>query len=371
MRIVIASDSFKGSMSSARVAEIVAAAARQAWPDCDAVCVPMADGGEGTVDAVVAACGGELRVTRVTGPLGVPVDAAWGMLPSGEAVVEMACASGLTLLAPEERNPLLTSTFGTGKLVRAALDAPARGITLAIGGSATNDGGVGCLRALGARALDASGRELDGIGADLERIAELDLAQLDPRLGRVPLTVMCDVDNPLTGPRGATYTFGPQKGATPEALERLEAGMRSYARALAAAAVSGFDAAAPGMGAAGGLGAAMAAIGAALVPGVERVLDLVGFDALLKGADLCITGEGHADAQSAHGKAVSGVARRCRRAGVPCVAFVGGADEGARELLACGVTEIVPITPEGTPLEEALAHSEANLARAAASCFSR
>lgn len=368
MRIVIASDSFKGSMSSARVAELVAAAARRRWLGCDVVCVPMADGGEGTVAAVVAASGGELRTTRVRGPLGVAVDAVWGLLPDGEAIVEMAAASGLPLLAPSERNPLLTSTFGTGMLVHAALDVGACGITLAIGGSATNDGGLGCLRALGVRALDADGLEIDGVGANLGRVATLDFSGLDPRLAQVPLTVMCDVDNPLTGPQGATYTYGPQKGATPEMLERLEAGMRSYARVLEEA-VPGLDADAPGMGAAGGLGAAMAALGATLVPGVERVLDLVGFDELLEGAGLCVTGEGHADAQSAHGKVVSGVARRCQRAGVPCVAFVGGMDEGARELFSCGVASLVNVTPANTPLEEALAHAEANLSHAAARYF--
>ena len=368
MRIVIASDSFKGSMSSARVAEIVAAEAQRAWPGCECACVPMADGGEGTVAAVVAAVGGELRVTCVAGPLGVPVDAVWGLLPSGEAIIEMAAASGLPLLAPDERNPLLTSTFGTGELVRAALGAGARGITLAIGGSATNDGGMGCLMALGARVLDADGHGLAGIGADLGRVATLDFSELDPRFARVPLTVMCDVDNPLTGPDGATYTYGPQKGATPEVLEQLEVGMRSYAKVLERA-VSGLDTAAPGMGAAGGLGAAMAALGATLVSGVERVLDLVGFDGLLDGADLCVTGEGHADAQSAHGKVISGVARRCQRAGVPCLAFVGGADEDADALLDCGVTELVPITPAGASLKDALALAETNLSHAAANHF--
>ena len=368
MRIVIASDSFKGSMTSARVAELVAAAAEQRWPDCGCVCVPMADGGEGTVAAVVAACGGELRVTRVMGPLGAPVEATWGVLPNGEAIIEMAAASGLPLLATCELNPLLTGTLGTGELLRAALDVGACGITLAIGGSATNDGGMGCLRALGVRILDADGSELEGTGADLARVASLDFSLLDSRLADVPLTVMCDVDNPLCGPDGATYTFGPQKGATPEMLEQLEAGMRNYAYVLSAA-VLGLNADAPGMGAAGGLGAAMAALGAELVPGVERVLDLVGFDALLEGAAFCVTGEGHADAQSVHGKVVSGVAKRCLSADVPCIAFVGGMDEGASALLDCGVTSLIPITPADTPLNEALAHAEENLARAAALTF--
>lgn len=368
MRVVIASDSFKGSLSSIRVAELVAVEARRRWSDCDVVCVPMADGGEGTVSAVVAASGGELRVAYVRGPLGSAVDAEWGLLPDGEAIIEMAAASGLPLLAAEERNPLRTSTFGTGELVCAALDAGARGITLAIGGSATNDGGMGCLRALGVRVLDADGCGLEGVGADLERVASLDFAQLDARLATIPLTVMCDVDNPLTGAYGATYTFGPQKGATPEMLERLEVGMRNYALVLASA-VDGLDVAAPGMGAAGGLGAAMAALGAELVPGIERVLDLVGFDRLLEGVDFCVTGEGHADAQSVHGKVVSGVAKRCQRAGVPCIAFVGGMDDGARELFKCGVTSLVPITPAGTSLEDAFAHAEGNLSRAAALTF--
>lgn len=366
-RFLFACDSFKGTLSSARTAELLAEAAERHFPGCGWAAVPMADGGEGTVDAVVAATGGEVVTARVAGPLGDPVQAAYGMLPDG-AVIEMAAASGLPLVAGRE-DVLAASTLGTGQLVSDALDRGARGVALAIGGSATNDGGSGFLVALGARLRDARGEGLAPCAANLGRVAAVDLSGLDPRLAAAGLTVMCDVDNPLLGEQGATRVFGPQKGANPEVVERVEAGMAVYARALSEAC--GRDVApVPGAGAAGGLGAACLAVGATLRPGIDTVLDLVGFDGLLRGADLVVTGEGRLDAQTAHGKVVSGVAAASRRAGVPCVAVAGSVDEGYRPGDIPGLVAAVSCVTRLEPLERVLAQADGNFASAAERLFS-
>lgn len=367
---LFASDSFKGTISSARAAELLADAAREAFPEAKTRGVAIADGGEGTVDALVAATGGSVRSVRVRGPRGDAVEAAYGLLPGGRAIIEMAAAAGLPLLEPAERDPRATSTFGVGELIADALDQGVRNISFAVGGSATNDGGMGCMRALGARFLDANGRELGGVGADLAHVCAIDLAGFDPRVAETEFFVMCDVDNPLLGERGATRVFGPQKGASPSVVDELEQGMCTYARVLERT-FSGFDANAAGMGAAGGLGAAASAfLHASVLPGIEQVLDLVGFDELLAGCDLCVTGEGHADAQSAHGKVISGVAARCRAANVPCVAVVGGMNADACELLECGVDVLVPTVIDVCTLEDALAHAERNYSLAAQRLFS-
>lgn len=370
MRLVFACDSFKGTIPSSRAAELLEREALAAFPGASCRGLSVADGGEGTVDAVVAAAGGELVRATVGDPLGRPVEASYGMLPGGRAVIEMAAASGLPLLAPEERDPLATSTYGTGQLVSDALDRGATDVSLAIGGSATNDGGMGLARALGARFLGPDGEELDGTGASLELVRSVDLSGLDPRIAGATFHVMCDVDNPLLGERGATRVFGPQKGASPDVVERLERGMAGYASVLER--TFGTPVAdAPGMGAAGGLGAAARLfLGAEVVPGVDWVLSLVGLDEALEGASLCVTGEGHADAQSAHGKVVSGVAARCRAAGVPCVAIVGGMDADATELEACGVSALVPAVTDVCGLDEALARAEENFSLAARRVFS-
>ena len=368
-RFLFACDSFKGTLSSAQSARLLAEELRDAFPGAESASIEVADGGEGTVSAVVAATGGELVSSAVSDPLGRPVEAGYGLLPGGRAIIEMAAASGLPLLAPEERNPLLTSTYGTGELILDALGRGARDISLAIGGSATNDCGMGALRALGVRFLDSEGSELAGTGADLIRVERIDLSAMDPRVEQARFHVMCDVDNPLVGPRGATYTFGPQKGADPAMADELEAGMVRLAGILEAEfGVSVADE--PGMGAAGGLGAAARLfLNAEVVAGVEWVLDLVGFDEALSGADVCITGEGHADGQSVHGKVVSGVAARCRAAGVPCVAIVGGMNADACELLGCGVDALVPTVIDAGPIEEVLAHAERNFRLAAQRVF--
>ncbi len=366
---LFASDSFKGTISSARAAELLGDAAREFFPEAKTVGLEVADGGEGTVDAMVASAGGSLCSVRVHDPLGRQINARYGLLGDGRAVIEMAAASGLPLLAAGERDPRVTSTFGTGELIQDALDRGVRDVSLAIGGSATNDGGMGCMRALGARFLDCDGDELRGVGEDLLRVARIDLSSMDARIAQTSFHVMCDVDNPLLGERGSAFVFAPQKGASPEVVEELERGMQSYARVLERT-FAGFDAMASGMGAAGGLGAAAYAfLGARLLPGIEQVLDLLNFDDLLKGCDLCVTGEGHADAQSAHGKVISGVAARCRAAGVPCVALVGGMNADACELEACGVDVLMPTVLDAGPLERVLEHAERNYSLAARRLF--
>lgn len=369
-RFLFASDSFKGTISSARAAELLEGAALRAFPDATTRGIEVADGGEGTVAAVVATTGATMRTRMVRGPREGQVGATYGVLEGGRAVIETAAASGLPLLASAERDPRRTSTYGTGELILDALDEGVREVSLAIGGSATNDGGMGCMRALGVRFFNDAGTELAGTGADLARVARIDASGMDPRVAQTTFRVMCDVDNPLLGERGATRVFGPQKGATPEIVEELEEGMANYARVLESV-VDGFDAMAAGMGAAGGLGAAARAfLGAEMLPGIEEVLNLVGFDALLADCDLCITGEGHADAQSAHGKVVSGVAARCRKAGVPCVAVVGGMDADALELEACGVDVLVPTVIDIASQSDVLAHAERNYTLAADRLFS-
>lgn len=350
MEFVFASDSFKGTLSSAEIGAMLCESARAAFPDCDCRSVTMADGGEGSVAAVLSAAGGRTVPVRAHDPLGGAVDAFYGVTDDGCAVIETAAASGLTLIDEARRDILAASSYGTGELIAHALDAGYADITLALGGSATNDGGAGAMAALGARFLDADGRTLAPNGASLRRIASIDLSHMHPRLAHARFTAMCDVNSPLTGPLGATMTYGPQKGAsTPALLGELEAGMENYARALRRA-FPGSDVEFPGAGAAGGLGAACALfLGAALKPGAEAVLDLTDFDTLLRGAHLAVTGEGRADAQSVRGKAVAAVAARCKKAGVPLIALVGSAGPGADALLGCGVTGLLEVSPDGCP----------------------
>ncbi len=369
MKFVFASDTLKGTISSTRAASILEEEAMRVFPRVECARLAVADGGEGTVDAVVASLGGTRIEASVADPLGRPVEASYGMLPGNRAVIEMAAASGLPLLMHAERNPALTSTYGTGQLVFHALHNGATEVTLAIGGSATNDGGMGAMRALGVRFLDSTGGELEGTGADLGRVGRIDLSGLDPLATRASFRLLCDVDNPLLGPRGATRVFAPQKGATPQQVEGLERGMESYARVLER--TFGRVADQPGDGAAGGLGVAVRLfLGATSVRGIDWVLDVVGLDQALLGADLCVTGEGHADAQSTHGKVVSGVASHCKGAGVPCVAVVGGMDSGALGLVDLGVDVLVPTVIDCGDVVEALAHAERNYRLAAARVFS-
>jgi glycerate kinase len=366
MRIVIAPDSFKGSLSAQAAAAAMARGVRAVFPEAELRLVPIADGGEGTVDALVSATGGTIRETQVTGPLGEPVAARWGVLGDGTtAVIEMAAASGLSLVPAERRNPRVTSTRGTGELIRAALDAGLHRLIIGIGGSATNDGGAGMARALGIRFLDAVRRELPEGGAALARLERIDLVGTDPRLAGLEILVACDVDNPLTGPRGASAIYGPQKGATPEMVVELDHALARYARVTAAA--TGRDVSSiHGAGAAGGLGAGLLLFTRArLRPGVEIVLETTGFDALVQGAALVITGEGRTDSQTAMGKAPVGVAAVAQRHRVPVICLSGGLGGGAEEVLARGVDALAGMVPEPMPLEDAMRRAAALLEAAA------
>jgi len=356
MRVVLAPDSFKGSASALAVAQAMERVVRAVFADAEVHQVPIADGGEGTVEALVTATRGRLERRTVRGPLGEPVEARWGVLGGGQtAVIEMAAASGLPLVPPGRRDPRVTTTYGTGELVRAALDAGLGKLVIGIGGSATNDGGAGLARALGVRFLDAEGRDLPEGGAALARLARIDLSGLDPRLGAAEVLVACDVDNPLTGPRGASAVFGPQKGATPEMVRELDAALGHYA-ALARSATGRDVAEVAGAGAAGGLGAGLLFFTPArLRPGVGIVLEATGFDDLVRGADLVITGEGSTDSQTAMGKAPVGVAAAARRHGVAVVCLAGGLGEGADEVLSLGIDALQSAVPRAMALEEAMA----------------
>jgi glycerate kinase len=332
-RVAIAPNAFKGTLTALQAARCIDTGLRAALPGLDTVLIPVADGGDGTAAAVAQATGGRLLTSRVSDPLGRPVTAAWALTGQGHtAVIEMAAASGLVLLRPHERDPLRTSTAGTGALIRAALDRGARHLLIGIGGSATSDGGAGMARALGARFLDRRGRELPPGGGALARLASIDLRRLDPRLREVRVDVACDVDNPLTGPRGAARVYAPQKGASPAAVRRLDAGLRRLAAVVRRDL--GVDVERlPGAGAAGGLGAGLVAFaGGRLRPGADLVLDAVGLRHKLAGCDLVITGEGRLDAQTAHGKAPAAVARVAASLGIPAVAICGAlsADVAAR-----------------------------------------
>ncbi|MDY2777259.1 MAG: glycerate kinase [Collinsella sp.] len=368
-RFLFASDSFKGSLASTRIAEILEQEARKAFPNASCSSLPIADGGEGTVDAVLCACGGERVHARVEGPLGDMIDAYYGILPDGRCVIELAAASGITLVDRGSLDPLKTSSRGFGQLIRHALEHGARDIILALGGSATNDGGMGAMRALGVRFLNGRGEELSGRGEDLSALADIDCRGLIPKAHEAVFTVMCDVTNPLIGRKGATAVFGPQKGGTRESLAELERGMVNYSclleRKLGVSVAS-----MPGAGAAGGMGAAAAAfLSARLVSGIECLMDLAHFDELLEGADCCFSGEGRVDSQSLDGKVLSGVARRCAEAGKPLYVIAGSVGNGAETLLERGATRIIPCVESDTPLEEALAHAEENYRRAASKVF--
>jgi glycerate kinase len=367
MKVVIAPDSFKESLSAAEVAAAIAAGLREVWPQAELVCRPMADGGEGTLTALIAATGGEYRETLVRDPLGEPVAAQWGWIAgSRSAVIEMAAASGLHLVPPARRDVLRACTYGTGELIRAALDAGATRIVLGFGGSATNDGGSGMLRALGARFEDAAGQPLAPGGAALAQLARIDLSGLDPRLAQVDFEVACDVDNPLCGPRGASQVFGPQKGATPEQVRQLDAALARFAD-VCAQALGRDDRDLPGSGAAGGIGfAARSFLGASFRPGIELVAEVSGLEQALVGADLVITGEGRLDLQTLHGKTPMGVAAIARRHGVPVVALAGTLGAGYQQLYGHGIDAAFSLAPGPISLAEALAEAPRLLRQRAA-----
>ena len=365
MRVLIAPDKFEGSLTADQAARAIDAGLRRARPDAETVRLPVGDGGAGTLDAIIAA--GFKRVpARVTGPTGGPVDAAFAVAADGDrAFVEMAEASGLRRLPGGRRAPLQATTYGTGELLRAAIDNGARQLVLGIGGSDTTDGGTGMASALGARFLDQHGEPLPPGGSALLRLAHIDVGGLDPRLGNLDVTVASDVDNPLVGPEGAAAVYGPQKGATPDDVLLLDSALRRYAQVLKGDL--GLDlAGTPGAGAAGGLGAgAIAFLGGRLEPGIDLILDLIGFHGAAESADLVITGEGKLDYQSLRGKAPHGVARAATAHGVPVVALCGVVEVAERELRAANIEEAHALTEiepdvqrciaEAAPLLEQLA----------------
>jgi len=358
MKIVIAPDSFKDSLSAQGVADAIALGLAQVWPDAQLIKCPMADGGEGTVESILAACEGELRRTLVRGPLGAMVDAAWGWLPqSHTAIIEMAEASGLQLVPVAQRDACISSTFGTGQLIRAALDAGAQRVILAIGGSATNDGGAGAMQALGVKLLDVQGQTLSPGGLALAQLARVDLSDIDPRLAQVRFDIAADVNNPLCGPHGASAIFGPQKGASPVQVEQLDQALGHFADHCAAA-LSNDVRDEPGSGAAGGLGfAAKAFLGAQFKAGVEVVGELVGLAEAVAGADLVITGEGRFDAQTLRGKTPFGVARVARQHAVPVIVIAGTLGEGYQALYEHGIDAAFALASGPMTLEQACAEA--------------
>jgi glycerate kinase len=366
MKIVIAPDSFKESLTAMAVANEIEAGFREIFPDAEYRKLPVADGGEGTVQAMIDASGGKLVALNVNGPLGEPVAAFYGLMGDGQtAVIEMAAASGLELVAPAQRNPLLTTSYGTGQLIRHALDAGARRFVLGIGGSATNDGGAGMLQALGGRLLDGTGADLAVGGGALSMLDRIDVSGLDARIKDCTFDVACDVNNPLVGPQGASAIFGPQKGATPEMVARLDDNLRHYARIIAKDL--GHEVAeVPGAGAGGGIGAAMMVfLGGRLRPGSEIVTDAVGLDAAVADADLVLTGEGRIDGQTIQGKTPVGVARVAQRHGKPVIAIGGSLGAGAPAVHDHGIDAVFGSVSRPCTVEEALANAASNVRSAA------
>jgi len=353
-RIVVASDSFKGSLTSLQVAGALEQGIHDVFPSCEVVKVNVADGGEGTMDALADALGGRTVSVPVHDPLCRPVTARYVIVDGGQtAVIEMSVASGLTLLKPDERNPMNTSTFGTGELVADALLRGCRRFLIGIGGSATNDAGMGMLSALGVRFLDQDGKMLEGIGRNMAEVADIDLSGMVSEIYDSEFIVACDVASPFCGPDGAAYVFAPQKGADHQMVESLDRGMSHLVEVIFR--VTGRDIAdVPGAGAAGGLGGAfLAFMGARLERGVDMVLDALGFDSIIEGADLVITGEGRIDAQTMTGKTPYGVLQRALAHRVPAVAVGGSVDLGNDGYIK-GFEHIVQATPEGMALSEAM-----------------
>jgi len=363
LKIVIAPDSFKECLSSSAVADAIERGVIRVFPDAEIVKVPMADGGEGTVDAVAAATGATVRSSRVIGPLGERVEAHYAML-SDTAVIEMAAASGLHLVPADKRNPLETTTYGTGKLIKAALDEGVTKVVVGVGGSATVDGGTGMAQALGVRFLDNEGKPLDGCGGNLTRLARIDMSGLDPRVQQCAFEVACDVTNPLCGERGAAHVYGPQKGATPDMVEQLADGLVHLAQIMTRDI--GVDVAQmPGAGAAGGLaGGLVAFLGAQLRSGVELLIETVHLEEKLKDADLVITGEGKMDRQTLSGKLPIGVARLASQRGVPTLAIAGAFEGDLQAFLDQGFVSTITTAPGPVTIESALRNASRWIAEA-------
>jgi glycerate kinase len=368
MKIVIAPDSFKENLTSLEVASEIETGLRRVWPDAQYVKVPMADGGEGTVQSLVDATGGEIVKCEVTGPLGDKVLASYGLLGDKRtAVIEMAEASGLPLVPKEKRNPLITTTYGTGELIADAIKRGVEEIIIGIGGSATNDAGAGLAQALGVRFLNFGGAPIrDRIaGGDLGSVQAVDLSGVNPGLARVRISVACDVTNPLCGEKGASRVYGPQKGATPEMVEQLDSNLAHFAHVIKRS-IGADVAERPGAGAGGGIGAGlMAFTNATLKRGVELVVAATRLEQHMQGADLAVTGEGRVDFQTAFGKTPAGVAAAARKLGIPVVAIGGGLSDDAGGVFAHGIDGLESATPNAMPLEVAIKKSRQYLQDAA------
>lgn len=366
-KILILPDSFKGTMSSRQVGEILAEEAAAQWPDAKIVRAEVADGGEGTVDAFLSVLPGEKKTVRVQGPHGEWIDSFYGLVGT-TAIIEMAAAAGLPL-AGTHSNPGQTTTFGVGQLMTAALDAGAEKIVLGLGGSSTNDGGTGAAAALGMRFLDANGNPFLPVGDSLCRIAKIDPSQMDPRLAHIEISVMCDIDNPLCGPAGASAVFAPQKGASPQQIPLLDQGLFHLAECIRRDL--GVDILqVPGSGAAGGMGGgSIAFFGGTLHRGIEVLLDTIGFDTMLKDCTLVLTGEGRIDEQSARGKVVSGIARRAAQQQIPVVVLAGDIGPNAELLYEQGVSAIFSINQVAVPYAEARLRAANDLRQTARNLF--
>jgi glycerate kinase len=366
LTIVVAPQAFKGSLDAPEVAQAIARGVRQVLRDARLIILPVADGGEGTVRALVEASGGRTVTTRVVGPLEKPVNAEWGILGDGvTAVIEMAAASGLPLIPRPERNPMRTTTFGTGELIRSALDHGVRKLIVGIGGSATNDGGAGMAQALGARLLDSAGNELPRGGGQLGKLERIDTSGLDPRLRDLDVEVACDVANPLCGPEGASAVYGPQKGADATMVRTLDAALQHYAdvieRDMGKSVCDN-----PGAGAAGGLGAGLLAFAdATLSPGVKIVFEAIDLDGKLRGADLVITGEGRMDSQDIYGKAPMEVAKRAKAVGIPSIAIVGSTGRDYRIVFDHGLDAVIGTVNRPMSLDRAVGESAKLITEAA------
>ena len=355
MRIVVAPDSFKGSVTALQAANAIEQGLRRVFPDAEIDKIPMADGGEGTVQSLVDAMGGHIQTQRVIGPLGNEVDAEFGILADGEtAVIEMAAASGLTLVPPDKRNPLHTTTYGTGQLILAALEAGCRRLIIGIGGSATNDGGAGMAEALGVQFLNADGKPIERGGGALGELTSIDITELHPRIADTETIIACDVNNPLTGFDGASHVYGPQKGATPEMVKTLDAHLEHYDKVLTQTFGQSFNDI-PGAGAAGGLGAGlMAFLNAELKLGVDIMIDTVKLKERMKGASLVFTGEGQLDFQTAFGKTPVGVAKVAKADNIPVIAIAGGIGEGAETVYEAGIDVMLGIVQAPMSLDDAV-----------------
>ncbi|RIW32052.1 glycerate kinase [Bacillus salacetis] len=359
MKIVIAPDSFKESMSALQAADAIGKGIEKIFPEAEVVKVPMADGGEGTVQSLVDATKGEMKSAAVTGPAGVPVDAFYGITGDGKtAIIEMAAASGLHLVPIGKRNPLLTTTKGTGELILAAVDSGVTHLIIGLGGSATNDGGAGMAQALGVRLLKADGQQIGPGGEELRHLDSIDLTTLDPRLKEVTIELACDVDNPLTGERGASRVYARQKGATEGMIDILEGSLAHYAHVIKRDIGKDVDNI-PGAGAAGGLGAGfLAFLEADMRKGIDLVMDAAGLEHHLVDADLVITGEGRIDGQTVYGKAPIGVAGMAKKRNLPVIGVAGTLGEGWQAVYEHGIDAVYSIVPGAIPLETALLHAE-------------